>query len=59
MSRWILGLGLLGMASWMAYDRRRRQRVARAKKRQDELLDEALMESFPASDPPALTVPYR
>jgi hypothetical protein len=28
-----------------------------AKKREDEALDEALEESFPASDPPASTAP--
>ncbi len=59
----ILGIGLAGAASWLIYQLRRKRRARRRieleKERLDNLLDQALMDTFPASDPLALTNPYR
>ena len=55
MSRWILGIGL-GVVSWLVYDRRKKRRKRLESRRQEERLDEALMETFPASDAPAVTI---
>jgi hypothetical protein len=33
-------------------------RATKARKHREELLDEALDESFPASDPPAISAPH-
>ena len=61
MFQWVVGLGILSAVYGLLHVRRRkeRERMALEKKHQDELLDEALRESFPASDPPALSVPQR
>jgi hypothetical protein len=59
MSRWVFRIGV-GVVSWLVYRRRkRRERIQLEKRRQDERLDEALLETFPASDARAVTVPHR
>jgi hypothetical protein len=54
MSRWFIGIGSLVLASCLSYSIRQvlaHRRLLLFKKHQDEKLDEALRESFPASDP--------
>jgi hypothetical protein len=56
MFRWLAGTSVLAFACWLYFDRRaraRHQAWLAERRHEDERVDEAIQESFPASDPPA------